>query len=64
MVEDIDFDDAESFAAKVKTVKESYFTKKVTEAADIVEEDDNGETIVQASGAMAQYLTAIQKTNK
>ena len=64
LVEDIDFDDAESFAAKVKTVKESYFTKKVTEAADIVEEDDNGETIVQASGAMAQYLTAIQKTNK
>ena len=64
LVEDIDFDDAESFAAKVQTVKESYFTKKVTEAADIVEEDDNGETIVEASGAMAQYLTAIQKTNK
>jgi hypothetical protein len=64
LVEDIDFDDAETFAQKVATVKESYFTKKVTESADIVEEDDAGEAVVEASGAMAQYLTAIQKTNK
>jgi hypothetical protein len=64
LVEDIDFDDAETFAQKVATVKESYFTKKVTESADIVEEDDTGEAVVEASGAMAQYLTAIQKTNK
>ena len=64
LVEDIDFDDAETFAQKVATVKESYFTKKVTESAEIVEEDDTGEGIVEASGTMAQYLTAIQKTNK
>jgi hypothetical protein len=63
LVEDIDFDDAESFAAKVQTVKESYFTKKVSESADIVE-DDNGDDIVEASPMMAQYLSAIQKTNK
>lgn len=63
LVEDVDFDDAESFAAKVKTVKESYFTKKVSESADIVE-DDNGDDIVEASPMMAQYLSAIQKTNK
>jgi hypothetical protein len=63
LVEDIDFDDAESFAAKVQTVKESYFTKKVTETVDIVEEDDNGDVVVESS-VMAQYLTAIQKTNK
>ena len=64
LIEDIDFDDAETFAQKVATVKESYFTKKVTGSADIVEEDDAGEAVVEASGAMAQYLTAIQKTNK
>ena len=63
LVEDVDFDDAESFAAKVQTVKESYFTKKVSESADIVE-DDNGDDIVEASSMMAQYLSAIQKTNK
>ena len=63
LVEDIDFDDAESFAAKVQTVKESYFTKKVTESADIVEEDDNGDVVVEST-VMAQYLTAIQKSNK
>ena len=63
LVEDFDFDSEESFAAKVATVKESYFTKTVSESADIEEEDD-GEAIVEASGAMAQYLSAIQKTNK
>jgi len=63
LVEDIDFDNEETFAAKVATVKESYFTKKVIESADI-EEEDNGESIVETSSVMAQYLTAIQKTNK
>ena len=63
LVEDVDFEDAETFAQKVQTVKESYFTKKVTESADI-EEEDNGEAIVDTSGSMAQYLSAIQKTNK
>jgi len=48
----------------VKTVKESYFTKKVSESADIVEEDDDGETTVTTSPAMEQYLSAIKKTQK
>ena len=63
LVEDVDYDDWDSFSTKVLTVKESYFTKKVTESADI-EEEDNGDSIVEASGSMAQYLSAIQKTNK
>jgi len=63
LVEDVDYDDWDSFSTKVLTVKESYFTKKVTESADI-EEEDNGDAIVEASGSMAQYLSAIQKTNK
>jgi len=60
LVEDVDYDDWDSFSTKVLTVKESYFTKKVTESADI-EEEDNGDAIVEASGSMAQYLSAIQK---
>ena len=64
LAEDIDFEDEATFAEKVATIKESYFTKKSTESADIVEEDDDGETVVEASGAMAQYLSAIQRTKK
>ena len=63
LAEDIDFETEETFAEKVATIKESYFTKKASESADI-EEDDDGETVAEASGAMASYLTAIQKTNK
>ena len=63
LVEDIEFEDDETFAKKVATVKESYFTKKVTESADIEEEDD-GDAPVVSSDTMAQYLSAIQKTNK
>ena len=63
LAEDLDFEDEETFAQKVATVKESYFTKKVTETADI-EEDDDGETVVETSGAMAQYLQAIQRQQK
>ena len=35
LVEDIDFENEETFAAKVATVKESYFKKSVTESADL-----------------------------
>jgi len=63
LVSEVDFEDDDTFAKKVSTVKESYFTKKVSESADI-EEDDDGESVVEASGSMAQYLQAIQKTSK
>lgn len=64
LVEDIDFESEETFAQKVQTVKESYFTKKVTESADIEEDTDDGDIAVDTTGTMAQYLSAIQKTNK
>jgi hypothetical protein len=64
LVEDIDFEDAESFSEKVAIVKESYFTKKIAEAADIEEADDGEDAPIVTSDTMAQYLTAIQKTNK
>ena len=64
LVEDIDFEDAETFSEKVAIVKESYFTKKIAEAADIEEDDDGEDAPIITSDTMAQYLTAIQKTNK
>ena len=64
LVNDIDFDSEETFAEKVETVKESYFTKKVTETASLEEDVSDDEGVQVASGSMAQYLTAIQKTNK
>lgn len=64
LVAEVDFDDEETFAEKVSTVKESYFTKKASESADITEESDDGDAVVESTGSMAQYLQAIQRTNK
>ena len=62
LVEDIDFDDAETFEMKVKTVKESYFKG---EAAESVDEADSllgaGTQSVDVSDAMARYTQAISK---
>lgn len=64
LAEDIDFDDAETFAEKVATIKESYFTKTVSESADIDEDVSDDEVAPVASDTMAQYLSAIQRTKK
>jgi len=65
LVEGIDFEDEETFAKKVATVKESYFKKDLTESteAEFTEAED-GDSPVQVSGSMDQYLKALQKTNK
>jgi len=65
LVEDIDFDNKETFEMKVKTVKESYFTKEVNETADEVDSllgEDNQE--VDLSDVMTRYTQAITKFNK
>tara|TARA_B100000683_G_scaffold224013_1_gene222097 strand:+ start:186 stop:1274 length:1089 start_codon:yes stop_codon:yes gene_type:complete len=64
LAEDVDFESEETFAQKVATIKESYFTKKTTESADIEVEEDDSPIVESASGAMAQYLSAIQRTSK
>lgn len=65
LVNDIDFDNEETFAEKVATVKESYFakTKTVSESADFESDDEDGET-VEVSGSMAQYISALNRTSK
>ena len=64
LVAEVEFEDESTFAEKVETVKESYFTKKTSESADITEESDDGDAVVESTGSMAQYLQAIQRTNK
>ena len=66
LVEDVDFEDEETFAKKVETVKESYFKKETTESKEAVyaTETEDGESSVQVSGSMDMYLKALQKTQK
>jgi hypothetical protein len=66
LVEDIEFDNRESFEMKVKTVKESYFTKDVTESADEVdsllgEENVSNETVSESMSKYAQAITHYTK---
>jgi len=64
LVESLDFEDEETFTNKVKTVKESYFKKEVSQ--EIVEEatDDWTDEEAEFSSAMSSYLNAIKQTNK
>ena len=64
LVGDITFEDEVTFAEKVKTVKESYFKKESVESVieDAVEDDDGN--IVETTGTMEQYLTAIRKASQ
>jgi len=65
LVETLDFEDEESFAAKVATVKESYFTKK-NSTEEVIEEsaDDQSayDTEVDVAPHMERYLSALRKT--
>ena len=65
--ESVDFDDEDSFVAKVSTVKEAHFsstsTATVAEDVDFDEDTDEGQ-IVESSGAMGQYISAIRKISK
>jgi len=65
LVESLDFDDEDTFASKVATVKKSYFSK--TNSTEVIEEsaDDPSsyETEVETAPTMERYLSAIRKTN-
>lgn len=65
LVEDIDFDDAESFEMKVNVVKESYFKSEtpevVSEVQDVVGTD---EAPAEINDVMARYTQAITKFSK
>ena len=66
LVEDVDFETAETFAKKVSIVKESYFkAKKVqtVDESDDVATDASG-TLLEASSPMTKYVTALSRTTK
>jgi hypothetical protein len=64
LVEDVDFDDVETFAKKVSTVKEAYFKPEIVESkideADVAINEAGDE--VEVSGMMAAYAGALSKT--
>ena len=64
LVEDIDFEDSESFSAKVKIIKENHFKKAIVETQ--VEEIEEGGASVDTDvvSSMDQYLTALKKSIK
>jgi len=65
LVEDVDFDDEETFSKKVKTVKESYFnSKKATSSESIVEETDGAADDTVEASSTSQYLSALKRFNR
>jgi len=62
LAEDIDFEDEETFASKVATIKESYFTKKKVTVAE--EQVDESAEEQEVSGSMAMYVNALKQTHK
>ena len=64
LVESLDFEDEETFTHKVKTVKESYFKKEVSQDISEDTSDDWSDDSVEISSAMSAYLNAIKKSNK
>lgn len=65
LVEDIEFEDAETFEMKVKTIKESYFTQDSSESVDesdaLIGEDGISPEV--QSNSMNAYTQAITKLN-
>lgn len=65
LAEGVEFENEEDFKTKVKTIKESYFTRKaVVETNEPTE--DRGETLVEdtASGTMSKYVDALKMWSK
>ena len=65
LVEDVDFEDEETFAEKVETIRDSYFKKEFTESTEAAYvEAEDGDSPVITSGSMDMYLKALEKTSK
>ena len=61
LVEDVEFTDEDTFTEKLNTLKESYFPKSVA-TQTLEEEVETDKQEVDVSGAMAAYMSAIQKS--
>jgi len=63
LLESVDFENEETFVAKVNTVKESYFSKEIPEQLEESVEESSEEE-VEVSSVMENYLHALRKTTK
>ena len=69
LVEEVEYVDAESFAAKVETIKESFFNESETKEEELTESVDSTEveTIVEGAGEtklpadMAKYVATLSR---
>lgn len=65
LVEDIEFDNKDNFEMKVRVVKESYFTKELSESTDELSSvAGTDEAPADVSDTMSRYTQAISKFNK
>ena len=64
LAEDLDFIDEETFSAKVKTIKESYFSREV-KSAEVVDDliESTADNSVEVSSVMDSYLQALKKSS-
>ena len=63
MVEDISYTSAESYANKLKVVKENYFKKEIVESSDTLE-DSVEEIALTENPVMSRYASALSKASK
>ena len=64
LVEDLDFEDTDSFSSKVKIIKENHFKKAIVET-QVEEIEEGGPSVdAEATSSMDQYLTALKKSIK
>ena len=61
LVEGLDFEDEDQFASKVKTVKESYFTKEITGSEEVEQVVEDADVQTEVSSVMEQYISTIRK---
>ena len=61
LAEGLEFVSEESFSAKVKTIKESYFKESAAAPAEIADETPVEGAGEEVSPAMAQYLSALNR---
>jgi hypothetical protein len=66
LAESVEFESEEAFAAKVATLKESYFKQEKTATSVIAEEseDDTADEAVETNAMMESYLQALRKSTK
>ena len=65
LVEDIEFDSRDNFEMKVRVVKESYFTKAISESVDELSSiAGTDEVQTDVGDVMSRYTQAISKFNK